>query len=198
LLRSPEPEDGAEPGGGARGPHRDAPNRAEGGGSRPRTVRARKSRKGEFRRPPTPEGHRRGERKSGSGLNFASQAKFGPDPDFSLSPRLTTSGVGGLRNSPFLHLRARTVLGLLPPPSARLGASRWGPLAPPPGAASPSTAYRVTPHPASIQLSRQEIPLRCQAVVPFAATDHGYWIYEHIRNALNAGWVDCARGVAGL
>jgi hypothetical protein len=43
-----------------RGPHRDAPRRIEGGGSRPRTVRARKCRKGEFRRPPTPEDKRRG------------------------------------------------------------------------------------------------------------------------------------------
>ena len=57
----------------------------------------------------------------------------GAFPSDAKIPRLTTSGVGGLRNSPFLHLRARTVLGLLPPPAARLGASRWGPLAPPPG-----------------------------------------------------------------
>ena len=55
----------------------------------------------------------------GSAPNFACETKFGPDPIF--------LGVGGLRNSPFLHLRARAVLGLLPPLSVRLGASRWGP-----------------------------------------------------------------------
>ncbi len=70
----------------------------------------------------------------------ATRGKWGQTPIFP-SPRLRSSGVGGLRNSPFLHLRARTVLGLLPPPSARLGASRWGPLAPPPGSA-PRTARR--------------------------------------------------------
>jgi hypothetical protein len=56
-----------------------------------------------------------------------------PFPSDAKTPRRPTSGVGGLRNSPFLHLRARTVLGLLPPSSVRLGASPWGPLAPPPG-----------------------------------------------------------------
>jgi hypothetical protein len=38
----------------------------------------------------------------------------GAFPSAAKAPRLSARCVGGLRNSPFLHLRARTVLGLLP------------------------------------------------------------------------------------
>ena len=38
----------------------------------------------------------------------------GAFPSDAKTPRLSARCGGGLRNSPFLHLRARTVLGLLP------------------------------------------------------------------------------------
>jgi hypothetical protein len=52
----------------------------------------------------------------------------GAFPSDAKTPRRQSSGIGGLRNSPSFTYGLRTVLGLLPSPSIRLGASRWGPL----------------------------------------------------------------------
>jgi hypothetical protein len=113
----------------------------------------------------------------------------GAFPSDAKTLRRQFSGVGGLRNSPSCFDGLRSVLGLLPPPSIRLGASRWGSLAPPPGDA-PLTArcvrrasLNVSDHPPA-QLSRASVWMR--RLSPLRRGHKA--IARHDRKELRAVW----------
>ena len=98
--------------------------------------------------------HRSAKRAPGDGA-FPSAAK---------SPRRHSSGAGGLRNSPSCFYWLRTVLGLLPPPSALLGASRWGPSRRRPGRAA-ATSCAPDPLARSVNQFGGSLASECSALL---------------------------------